>query len=1251
MIYIGTFTHNLGKTSGGVVYIDFDSNAIISSSSFQHNSAHSYGGVVYVDYNVNTSINNSNFYHNYATLYHGGVVSALHNTNINISYCNFTLSYAGDRGGALFAYYANTNIYSSNFTHNIASTFGGAVFALYANTLVYGSNFFKNNATYIGGGALSLGCSVIEVYNSHFSQNDGYVGGALYLQEVAAKIVGGIFVSNTAKYFGGAVYVNNTNTQIAIDSSCFSNRISHHSVAIDTVEIAITDSDMTYNSAKFGGAIYLIKCNTTIEGSEQRGNSAQYGGAIYAIDSNITIVQLLTMNNTAKVVGIIVLFDGTLNVSESLLIDNKAFGVLSLTGCESTFRGSINFIINIGSLSILTSVVEFIGNSTFSNNTPLPQHITPVSEGGAMTIFQSIVKFTGTTTFVNNHAMDGGAILAGESSLFSDGYLKISNNSASSSGGGIYLYRSRVDVKGSCSIAESKAAKRGGGINSISSSVTTQDNGLLQSSIMFRDNEAMLGGALYLQANSKLYIVLLNSVVHTLHFDNNVAEYGGAIYIADETNRDTCVGNAETSTPTSSTDCFFQTLAFFSENIDSADEVLNKTLNFTNNIAKKAGGNLFGGLLDRCTISPVSSTRKRNNSNSIDFLSSISNINFDNLTLDLISSNPVSICFCKNGEPECDYNWPLIEVKQGETFEISLVAVDHVNHPLKARVVTSLSSALSGLSEGQHSQEVSIMCTNLTFTVTAPDNVEEDTILLHADGPCSNANKSLSYVRVRFNNCDCPIGFQRDINQLTTCECTCHDNITKLVKNCNSSTETFIRKQNSWISYVSLDESENITSYYLLTHQHCPYDYCISLSTTQQTKIDKLCSMNRTGILCGACEIGLSVSLGSSRCMKCSKYWPALLILVGLVTLVSGIALVCLILFLNMTVAVGTLNGIIFYANIIVANDSIFLRLSTPNFPSIFISWLNLDIGFDLCLYDGIDTYVKTWLQLLFPSYLVVLVFIVIALSKYSQKFSNIMGKRNPVAALATLILLSYAKVLSIVIKILSHTKVLYPDGSHTLWLPDASVSYLNDVKHLFLFLVGILILVIGVGYTFTIFSWQWLLQLPNWKLFRWCRYAKLNSFIETYHAPYTNGYRYWTGLLLLIRVILYLVSALNPSGDLSIPLVTTILLVSFLLLLDKNIHRKRVVGLLESTVYFNILVLSAFSWYTAVDLNDKSKQQLQTIVVYMSTMITFALLFMVIAYHSYRYTKLQFLLQNIGIQKLKKPFKFSKRHHRSGMK
>ena len=48
----------------------------------------------------------------------------------------------------------------------------------------------------------------------------------------------------------------------------------------------------------------------------------------------------------------------------------------------------------------------------------------------------------------------------------------------------------------------------------------------------------------------------------------------------------------------------------------------------------------------------------------------------------------------------------------------------------------------------------------------------------------------------------------------------------------------------------------------------------------------------------------------------------------------------------------------------------------------------------------------------------------------------------------------------------------------------------------------------------------------------KWIRSAKLTSFMDAYHAPYVTKNHYWTGLLLLARVVLYLTAAINVSGE-----------------------------------------------------------------------------------------------------------------------
>ena len=89
-----------------------------------------------------------------------------------------------------------------------------------------------------------------------------------------------------------------------------------------------------------------------------------------------------------------------------------------------------------------------------------------------------------------------------------------------------------------------------------------------------------------------------------------------------------------------------------------------------------------------------------------------------------------------------------------------------------------------------------------------------------------------------------------------------------------------------------------------------------------------------------------------------------------------------------------------------------------PLFVRVLISW---QLGFDIiCLISGLDAYWKTLLQLAFPAYLILLVIIVIILSERSTKFAQLIGRKYPVATQATLILLSYIKLLQIIITSLS---------------------------------------------------------------------------------------------------------------------------------------------------------------------------------------------------------------------------------------
>ena len=58
--------------------------------------------------------------------------------------------------------------------------------------------------------------------------------------------------------------------------------------------------------------------------------------------------------------------------------------------------------------------------------------------------------------------------------------------------------------------------------------------------------------------------------------------------------------------------------------------------------------------------------------------------------------------------------------------------------------------------------------------------------------------------------------------------------------------------------------------------------------------------------------VRLVCSLSSSKCLECPDHWPAFFVSITIYAVLAGIGLVVLFLWLNVTVAVRTMNGLLF---------------------------------------------------------------------------------------------------------------------------------------------------------------------------------------------------------------------------------------------------------------------------------------------------------------------------------------------------
>ena len=1244
-------SYNWAVDTGGVINVNKGSKIIIEGSMLDNNLANKGGGVISAEQDVSISINESSFVNNSAEI--GGTVQSI-SSNVTISH--------------------------STFHSNRATT--GVLNLFKSNCIITGSYFVRNSAMQVGG-TIIIDHGTLSVHNSVFNNNTANLGGVIYAVNASLLMCTSSYNDNRAIINGGAIYLlfqNDLTTQQTIFNRNIAGNDGGVVFSLLQNTVNIIHGQFSSNQAQNDGAVFFISYQTQLTLRTERMNQGNCS-VLRDIECGLA---LIIENNKAERGSVLFSNDfSTIHLRGQAPLEIKRNSATLGTSYlyESTLfsNATVIFEDNVESIHAEKSTVSFSGNTSFINCTSSLKidHLSQERKGGAIKSIQSDITFDGYTTFKSNRAEGGGAIHATESNVNLSGETVIVENGAKENGGGVCLIRSKAYLRGRStfignfahfggamyleqssldilneSVVSNNSAQNGGGFYSLTGTLnlngnitivgnTAEENGggllaiksiiIGQSTTHFVDNQAQQGGACSLDGNTKFYHRISNQSEPLFIFTANRADMGGAIFIADETNVELC-----SSSPygeNTSTECFFYT-----SNLDNNATSIQNFI-FFYNTAAVSGDNLFGGLLDRCNANI--STQSHYDHRTYPLSEGLASFQAKsrNSDLDSIGSHPVRVCICENGAPNCSYHLPPIEIKSGQIFLLELVALDQANHMVNATIHSSVDSLVGGLGDGQAVQKIYAACTELMYSIYSPHKSEQ--LDVYADGPCNSEGISQLTVEVKIVPCSCPIGFQILSDDTNNCVCGCDSDLAAYITECEHSTESVIRRGNFWLTYINT--SSAVSGY--LVYPNCPLDYChlpttsIRVNLNHPSGSDAQCTSNKAGLLCGACQEGLSLSLGSSRCIRCPSYWPVLMIIILVVAFLTGIGIVIVLLVFNLTVAVGTINALVFYANIVEAYKSTFFPSSTVSFASIIISWLNLELGFDICLFEGMDKYTKTWLQLAFPTYMFFLVGAIIFTSQRSTRFAHLVGKRNPVATLATLILLSYAKLLQIVITALSFATLEYPDGSReTVWLPDATVRYF-DGKHSALFLVAITILFIGVFFTSLLLFWQWILRLPDVRCLRFLRHHKFHLFIETYHAPYNLEYRYWTGLLLLVRVILYFVAAVNVSGDPRVTYFTLLFILGGLMtgkwVLKRSLNKMWQNDLLEGITHVNLMIFTAFSWYTFETGRN------QSIAPHISISITLILLIAVTVYHIRNKTNLIESIRNL------KSYKFSwKMHH-----
>ena len=900
------------------------------------------------------------------------------------------------------------------------------------------------------------------------------------------------------------------------------------------------------------------------------------------IQMSTTVLERVTVSDNTQVSGmnmgaglmfVVTLFLdslGTYPQSQSEMYDLLEITDSYFTHNNADKGGAIMFYMTPQNVS---NVRVLIRNTTFADNI--------ASSGSALYAFRfPSVTSKGTYIYMEDITASGNTF---PKRIDSSGAIVLDNPPDDS---GVFIASQCLNI----TLVGTKAKGSHYSKNNVSVFTAVRTNVILYGWITFEDNRGYRGGALSLIDGSILFIHDGSDIEFTR---NTAFRRGGAIY----TN---ALGSYVSVT------CAIQFLAERKIKIDDL-RLLDVSIVFANNSAQIAGNSVFGNSLYYCMYLPTTSiddpglgVRQALIYMELFYFSDVVGNNLPEL-----SSVEEIICICP---PFTRLNYCTITymldylIFPGGTFTISLNSVDFAYTPVASFLYSFLRSVnLSDHVELDVSQEVRRLpglttCSSVEFRVFAPENRSLFIDLYAKIG----GEKATIELKTTF----CPPGFVLGSSDGTSrLSCLCSEFIeTRLGSTCNITEVTIARPTKYWVGTKTVDNGGTIIQFV----STCPINYCREDVTDIDLRLsDQLCMEGRTGTLCGACRQSLSSVFGTAECRKCSNAWLATLVLFALI----GALMVVTAFLLDLTITHGLINGLFFYSNIVMVNANIFFQGNQRGFLFWFLSWVNLDIGFPLCFYDGMTESAKAGLQYVFPTYIILMIAAIIIVSQRSLRMQRIISQLDGIHVLVSMFYISFLKLFRTVIDTFTFvTIVTESEEDKIVWFFNGNQK-ISDPISIFLILLGFLTLAGFILPYMVFFTFSTYIQ-------RCVNSTRLNAYVDASLAPYKNKLRFWFGARLILTSIIYIIIANRGTDNpkLSLTLELSLLVGFSLIQAFMRPFESLLVAILDLSFLFNLIALTLGVLYT---IQNRESYRNQEIIVNISLSVALLTNIGIILWHS----------------------------------
>ena len=943
---------------------------------------------------------------------------------------------------------------------------------------------FNNNSADNHGGGLAIQNNSIMTFKRNstvvFNHNNVNVaGGGISVDDHSVLTFEGnsiiTFHESNAGVNGGSAFIDSHSAVIFKGNSTvtFNNNSADYGGGIDmsdhsSIEFKENCQVTFYNNSAYkdSGAMYIDNYSTVIF----EGNSAVTFNNNNA-DKNSGALYVDGYSAATFTESSIIAFNNNNADNGGAMDINEHSVVIFEDNCTVTFNNNRVDKDGGAMTSYDKSTVVFKGSSivTFYSNTA-------GKDGGAVDIDEySVVSFEGNSTvaFYSNSAnKDGGAMVINEIStiLFTEkSKIEFNNNSADTNGGAIYIDDYSIIIfDGNTKVKfYVNSGNLGGSIFIKSSQIDITGNACTE----FVNNVALEdGGAIFLSSNSKLGTSNNSNVSF---YGNDANDYGGAIYALLE-----------------------ESFMYFN----------NSSLNFKDNSAGIIHKPVYLNVPKSCNSSCVSHR-----------------VYIPNKTVVFTTSSKLTLyhpakCINDNGI-DCD-TYYMKNIMLGQQITLDACVVDYFNQPIE----TATEFLIAGMDHQNYkifgSKYISIFCNYTTQGISVIGNLHSNishNVSLTISKHIIRISEPKISVKLMIELSQCHLGFWYS-NDSQKCECYNSDNIIS----CSGSNSTI--KRGYW--FGSLTGIHTVTS--------CPNDYCNFTCCEITNGIYHLspvrsnqCRLHRSGVACGSCGKGYTLSFDSTECVNINECTIAQAVVVTSLSFIFYITvIVAVYTTLYFKIAIGSLYAIIYYYSVI---DILLGQISvisnglhtTVNIMS-SLAKLNPQFLGQLCLVRNMSGIDQQFIHYVHPIAASIILIIINVLARRSRRLSSFFSTRRIIHFICLLLLLSYTTMTSTSILLIRSLKFMKIDKLYSYLSPEIEYFHGRHLAYVIVAIIFTIVIVIGLPL---------LLLLEPFLSFK-VNLVKIKPLLDQFQCCYKHKYRWFAGYYMICRIVIVILVTLKISDD-----------------------------------------------------------------------------------------------------------------------